>query len=98
MLNNHPAIEKSVVVPIDDELVNQVPVAFIVLSPKQNLTEMLLNDIKYYVPENLEPVYCPVTYHFVNKFPLTKVGKVDYRALEQKAERLAWKSTKMKKR
>lgn len=43
-------------------------------------------EIMAYAEENFESSYRPVKYHFVEKFPLTKVGKVDHLALEKMAQ------------
>ena len=85
VLLKHPEVEKCAVVPIDDKTVNQAPVAFIVLSDlnaDQSAAEAALSE---YAEQNLEPVCRPRKYFFVSKYPLTKVGKVDYRALERMA-------------
>ena len=85
VLLKHPEVEKCAVVPIDDETVNQAPVAFIVLSDlnaDQSAAETALSE---YAEQNLEPICRPRKYFFVPKYPLTKVGKVDYRALERMA-------------
>lgn len=85
VLLKHPEVEKCAVVPIDDETVNQAPVAFIVLSDlnaDQSAAEAALSE---YAEQNLESVCRPRKYFFVPKYPLTKVGKVDYRALERMA-------------
>ena len=85
VLLKHPEVEKCAVVPIDDKTVNQAPVAFIVLSDlnaDQSAAEAALSE---YAEQNLEPVCRPSKYFFVPKYPLTKVGKVDYRALERMA-------------
>lgn len=87
VLLKHPEVEKCAVVPIDDETVNQAPVAFIVLSDlnaDQSAAETALSE---YAEQNLEPICRPRKYFFVPKYPLTKVGKVDYRALERMAAR-----------
>ena len=85
VLLKYPEVEKCAVVPIDDETVNQAPVAFIVLSDlnaDQSAAETALSE---YAEQNLEPICRPRKYFFVPKYPLTKVGKVDYRALERMA-------------
>ena len=88
ILVQHPAIEKCVVVPVEDETVNQAPVAFIVLRSEEILCDELKNDIQQFAVEHLDSVYCPVRYYFVENIPLSKVGKVDYRALEKEAKNM----------
>lgn len=85
-LIQHPLVEKCAVVPVDDEVMNQVPVAFIVLSDnKQNQLKME-HELAKYAESKLDPMYRPIRYCFVDQFPLTKIGKVDYHALEKVAE------------
>ena len=45
------------------------------------------NEFKAYAEKNLPDGYKPVKYIFVDRFPLTKVGKVDYLALEKDVEK-----------
>ncbi len=85
VLNENPYIEKSVVVPMDDTIKNQVPVAYIKLKDFHN-NNLVEKDLIKYCEEKLDDIFRPVKYFFVNEFPLTKVGKIDYRALEMKAE------------
>ena len=85
VLLQHPAVKNSVVVPINDPVHNQVPVAFIL--PKKDVTPTaeLLEEIKQFCTENIDQYHQPVRYSYLEKVPLTKVGKVDYRALEKEA-------------
>lgn len=80
-------IENCAVVPVDDPKINQIPVAFIILKKefREGYNKQMLKD---FCERNLEEVYCPIEYYFVTNFPLTKVGKVDYRALEKEAAKL----------
>lgn len=86
VLAQHPTVEKCAVVPIDDKEINQAPVAFIVLSNPEADQLLAESAIREYADANLEPVYRPKKYFFVPNFPLTKVGKVDYRKLEEMAK------------
>lgn len=83
----HPAVKNCVVVPLDDEKENQVPVAFIL--PKRNIepTNEMLFEIEKYCEAELDPYHQPAKYYYLETIPLTKVGKVDYRALEGVAKR-----------
>lgn len=85
VLLQHSQIENCVVVPLEDHKVNQVPVAFVILK-KGVVAETAEPEIMAYAEENLESSYRPVKYHFVEKFPLTRVGKVDHLALEKMAQ------------
>ena len=87
VLLKHPSVEKCAIVPVSSPETIQAPAAFVVLkkgAPDHAVSESELTE---YVEEMLDPIYRPIRYYFVDSFPLTKVGKVDYRALEQEAER-----------
>ncbi|MBQ7671254.1 MAG: acyl--CoA ligase [Clostridia bacterium] len=87
VLVKHPNVEKCAVVPINDEVINQAPVAFVV--PLDNMEKKELEQsLIGFANEKLDQLYRPVRYYFLSKFPLTKVGKIDYRALEKQAEEL----------
>lgn len=88
VLVKHPAVEKCVVVPVNDKQINQAPVAFIVLANPNIDQKSVESELRTFADQNLEQVYRPKHYYFVQKFPLTKVGKVDYRALEKLAEEM----------
>lgn len=79
-----PEVENCAVVPAESKVFNQVPVAFLILK-NGFAPETAKGEIEKFLAEKLEPSYRPVKYYFVEKFPLTKVGKVDYQALEQTA-------------
>jgi len=86
-LLKHQGVENCAVVPIDDVNLNQVPVAYII--PKANVDKVTLeSELGALCKSNLEDVYRPIRYIFVDSFPRTKVGKVDYLALEKEAENL----------
>lgn len=84
VLLKHPVIENCAVVPMPDKQINQVPVAYIITKKGVQYDDKLLTDIQQYCIKNLEMVYRPVKYVFIEKFPLTKVGKVDYQELERR--------------
>lgn len=88
-LLRHPAVKSCVVVPTDDEKENQVPVAFILPEKNVEPTDALLNEIRQYCETELDGYHQPARYCYLEKVPLTKVGKVDYRALEKEAEQLS---------
>lgn len=81
-LLKHPDVAKVAVVPKEDKQRNQVPVAFVILADKTIDEDFVETSIRSYANENLEFLYRPVEYHFTDKYPLTKVGKVDYKAME----------------
>lgn len=82
VLLRHPLVEKCAVVPMPDKTVNQVPVAFIVPIKCDVEPDVIVKELEQFGAENLEKAYRPVRYILKKEFPLTKVGKIDYRMLE----------------
>ncbi len=87
VLLEHPYVDNCAVVPIADKETCQKPVAFIILNKIYSHDEDLETKLKAFAEENLQEGYRPVKYIFMDKFPLTKVGKVDYLTLEQIAQK-----------
>ena len=87
VLLEHPYVDNCAVVPIADSITFQKPVAFIILKKDLPNGVNMEKEFEVYAEEILQDGYKPVKYIFVNKFPLTKVGKVDYIALEKEAEK-----------
>ncbi len=79
-------IKNCVVVPKDDLEKNQIPVAFVILNGKNKDAKSVEEQLVKLCESQLDVAYRPVKYYFVEEFPLTKVGKVDYRALEKEAK------------
>lgn len=84
----HPFVNKCAIVPIDDEKTFQAPVAFIMLKKEIVFDKKIESELKAYVEDKLPDGYRPIKYCFTDKFPLTKVGKIDYITLEKEAEKL----------
>ena len=82
VLLQHPAIENCAVVPMPTPM-GQLPKAFIVLKKEYQDADSPETDIRDFCKERLDTPYLPAEYRFVDKFPLTKIGKVDYLALER---------------
>jgi acyl-CoA synthetase (AMP-forming)/AMP-acid ligase II len=86
MLERHHAIEQACVVPVADEVRGAKPVAFVVpapgaaLTPEQVTAWALANAPAYQHPRHVE---------LVAALPLAGTNKVDRRALEERARRLA---------
>ncbi len=87
ILLEHPCVDNCAVVPIADSVTFQKPAAFIILKKNIPHDQNIENELKSYAEKNLQDGYKPVKYIFVDKFPLTKVGKVDYSALEREANK-----------
>jgi len=85
-LLNHNKIDNCAVVPITDDITFQKPVAYIILKKEYISDQGVKDELKAYCEKNLSDGYKPARFTFVEKFPLTKVGKIDYLALEKMAE------------
>lgn len=66
----------------------KIPTAFIVVKDGIDTNEQLIENIDQFCKQRLPERDVAMAYRFIEKLPLTLVGKVDYRALEKKAERL----------
>jgi acyl-CoA synthetase (AMP-forming)/AMP-acid ligase II len=83
MLERHPAVAQAVVVPIDDEIKGQKPVAFIILKPGKEATA---EEIKRFALANAPAYQHPRAVWFVDEVPLASTNKVDRAALRRLAE------------
>ena len=80
IIEKNPKVLASSVVGIPDEMKGEIPVAFVVLKGADN-EDMIMNDIKKYVTENVSKYAIPKEYFIIDNIPKTPVGKVDYKAL-----------------
>jgi acyl-CoA synthetase (AMP-forming)/AMP-acid ligase II len=86
MLERHPDIQQALVVPVDDSVRGQKPVAFVVPTPGATLTEQMVKDFAL----AHGPAYAhPRHVELVAELPLGGTGKVDRRVLTERAESLA---------
>jgi acyl-CoA synthetase (AMP-forming)/AMP-acid ligase II len=83
MLERHPAVSHAAVVPIDDEIKGQKPVAFLILKPGRGANE---DEIKRFALENAPAYQHPRSVWFVDELPLASTNKVDRNALHRMAE------------
>jgi len=82
----HDFVENCCVVGMDDKqhVQGKLPVAFVVCNQKyEGAKEQLASEIATLCGEQLPEYAQPVDIRFVEKLPLTPIGKVDYRALEK---------------
>jgi long-chain acyl-CoA synthetase len=87
MLERHPDIAQATVVPIDDEIKGQKPVAFVIAKPGRNLAA---DDVKQFALANAPAYQHPRFVWFVDELPLASTNKVDRAALRRMAgERIA---------
>lgn len=87
MLERHPGIAQAAVVPIDDEIKWQKPVAFVIRKAGHALSE---NDVKQYALAHAPAYQHPRFVWFVEDLPLASTNKLDRGALKKvAAERMA---------
>ncbi len=82
MLERHPAVSHAAVVPIDDDIKGQKPVAFVILKHGQHASE---DDIKQFALANAPAYQHPRRVWFVDELPLASTNKVDRGALKKMA-------------
>ncbi|MEA2897836.1 MAG: long-chain acyl-CoA synthetase, partial [Bradyrhizobium sp.] len=85
MLERHPDIAQAAVVPVDDEIKGQKPVAFVVLKPGHQPTD---EEVKRFALANAPAYQHPRFVWFVDELPLASTNKVDRVALHREAEQL----------
>jgi acyl-CoA synthetase (AMP-forming)/AMP-acid ligase II len=84
MLERHPAVAQAAVVPIDDAIKGQKPVAFVIAKPGQAPGE---DEIKRFALANAPAYAHPRFVWFLDALPLASTNKVDRNALRREAER-----------
>jgi long-chain acyl-CoA synthetase len=82
MLERHPDIHQAVVVPIDDDIKGQKPVAFVVPRTDANLSEQAVRE---FALANAAPYLHPRRVWFLPELPLAGTNKVDRGALVRRA-------------
>jgi acyl-CoA synthetase (AMP-forming)/AMP-acid ligase II len=83
MLERHPDIAQAAVVPIEDDIKGQKPVAFVILKDSRSLTEAA---VKQYALVHAPAYQHPRFVWFVDRLPLSSTNKVDRAALKSEAE------------
>jgi long-chain acyl-CoA synthetase len=78
MLETHPAIVSAAVVPIDDEIKGQKPVAFVVRAEDASLSE---DEVKRHALAHAPPNEHPRFVWFLDRLPLASTNKIDRAAL-----------------
>jgi long-chain acyl-CoA synthetase len=85
LLETHPAVAEAAVIPIDDEIKGQIPVAFIVTRRGVTVTE---DEIKSYALANAPVYQHPRFVRFIDEMPLSAANKIDKKAIRQLAATL----------
>jgi acyl-CoA synthetase (AMP-forming)/AMP-acid ligase II len=83
MLERHPAVSHAAVVPIDDEIKGQKPVAFVILRQGSAASE---DEIKHFALANAPAYQHPRFVWFVDELPLASTNKVDRATLRGMAQ------------
>ncbi len=83
MLERHPDVGQAAVVPIDDEIKGQKPVAFVVRKPGHAPGE---EEIKQFALANAPAYAHPRFVWFIDELPLASTNKIDRNALHRMAE------------
>jgi acyl-CoA synthetase (AMP-forming)/AMP-acid ligase II len=82
MLERHPAVAQAAVVPVEDEIKGEKPVAFVVLKAGQARDEQ---DIKGFALANAPAYAHPRSIFFLDALPLASTNKIDRPALRRLA-------------
>ena len=88
-LSKHPAVSLCCVVGVDDEVRIHYPKAFVVLNDGYNGSDELTNDIRAFCKDKLPGYMIPDKIEYLSDLPRTPRGKIDYRALENRAEEMS---------
>jgi long-chain acyl-CoA synthetase len=92
MLERHPAVAQACVVPVDDDIKGQKPVAFIIAKAGETPDG---EDIKRFALANAPAYQHPRFVWFMDRLPLSSTNKIDRIALRRDAaERVAITSTR----
>lgn len=85
VISQNAGVEKCCVVGVKDQehKIGQIAVAYVKATGQQDgLKEQLYKSCRKVLPE----YSCPKEIRFINEFPYTSAGKIDFKALEQMAE------------
>jgi long-chain acyl-CoA synthetase len=82
MLERHPDIAEAAIVPVDDEIKGQKPVAFVVPAPGRSLNEA---EVKRFALANAPAYAHPRFVWIIDRLPLASTNKIDRAALKTMA-------------
>lgn len=83
VLDKYPGVEHSAVIGLQNSIDGYRPIAYIIpIAGADTITE---DELLSFCHQQLPPAAVPCEVRFIEKFPLTRSGKVDYRALERMA-------------
>lgn len=87
IIKKHPYIDNCVVIGIPHQYKKQVLKVYIVLKDNIKLTLNIKNKIKKYCEDNLSRYSWPYEYEYCKSIPITLVGKIDYKKIEDKEKK-----------
>ena len=87
VLNEHPAVKESAVVPKPDELRGSIVKAYVVLQPTEQKSADLIKDIQDFIKRELAPYKYPREIEFIDALPRTDTGKVQRFVLRERAKK-----------
>jgi acyl-CoA synthetase (AMP-forming)/AMP-acid ligase II len=90
MLERHPAIAQAAVIPIEDEIKGQKPVAFVIRKPGHALSE---DEVKRFALANAPAYQHPRFVWFVDELPLASTNKLDRGELHRRAQQKVAEAT-----
>ena len=90
MLERHPAIAQAAVIPIEDEIKGQKPVAFVIRKPGHALSE---DEVKRFALANAPAYQHPRFVWFVDELPLASTNKLDRGELHRRAQQKVTEAT-----
>lgn len=91
LISTHSAVEACKVIGVRDytHVQGKLPKAYIVVKPEyENQMERVLEEINEMCNKDLSEYFLPITFEFRKSLPLTPVGKIDYKKLEEENEQL----------
>lgn len=83
VIESHPDVLQCTVVGMPHPYKQEVPKAYIVLNDDVFATIFKKMEIKEYCKKNLSHYMCPYKYVFRKSLPYTKLGKVDFKTLQE---------------
>ena len=86
VISRHPAVHQCSVVGCTDKdhMQGRLPFVYVVLDPEADKKKrQVLRELRQMCKEELPEYVQPIGYKFISAMPLTPVGKVDYRRLEE---------------
>lgn len=89
MIERHPAVQQAVVVPVPDEIKQQLPFAFVVRAASEGGAQVTESGIKQWTLQHGPAYQHPRWVEFINAMPLAGTNKINREALKQRARDLA---------